>query len=103
SCASCATDLSALCRSIMLLLMLFACLAVLLASFGIYSLISYTFILRTHEIGVRIALGARHRDILKSVVGQTAFLALMGMAIGLVAALNLNQFLYILLLGLTTT
>src|SRR2546423_5486297 len=71
-----ATDSIALRRSSMLLLMLLAGVAVLLASLGIYSLISYTVILRTHEIGVRIALGARHRDILKSVVGQTAFLAL---------------------------
>jgi len=98
-----ATDSIALRRSSMLLLMLFAGVAVLLASFGIYSLISYTVILRTHEIGVRIALGARHRDILKSVVGQTAFLALMGMAIGLIAALNLTQFLSSLLFGVTTT
>jgi len=98
-----ATDSIALRRSSMLLLMLFAGVAVLLASLGIYSLISYTVILRTHEIGVRIALGARHRDILKSVVGQTAFLALMGMAIGLIAALNLTQFLSSLLFGVTTT
>jgi predicted permease len=98
-----AADSIALRRSSMLLMMVFAGVAVLLTSVGIYSLISYTVILRTHEIGVRIALGASRRDILKSVVGQTAFLALIGIAIGLIAVLNLTQFLSSLLFGVTTT
>jgi putative ABC transport system permease protein len=98
-----AADSIALRRSSMLLMMVFAGVAVLLTSVGIYSLISYTVILRTHEIGVRIALGASRRDILKSVVGQTAFLALIGIAIGLIGVPNLTQFLSSLLFGVTTT
>jgi ABC-type antimicrobial peptide transport system permease subunit len=85
------------------LLAVFAGLAVLLASIGIYSLISYTVVLRTHEIGVRIALGARERDILKSVVGQTALLVLAGLAIGVMAAVKLTAFLSSLLFGVTAT
>ncbi len=96
-------DSIALRRSSMLMLSVFAGLSLLLAFLGIYSLIFYIVILRTHEIGVRIALGARQRDIMKSVVGQTALLAFTGIAVGLVAALNLTKFLSSLLFGVTST
>src|SRR5262249_10970115 len=98
-----AIDSVGLRRTSMLLLGLFACLAVLLASAGIYSMISYSVAVRTHEIGIRIALGARRADILETVMGRTAILTISGLAIGLVASLGLTRLLASLLFDITPT
>ena len=85
------------------LLGLFALIALLLATLGIYGSISYSTRQRTNEIGVRIALGAQSRDVLRLVVGQGVALALVGVAIGLGAAFLLTRAIKGLLFGVSPT
>ncbi len=74
------------------LLGLFALLALLLAGVGIYGVIAYSVTKRTHEIGIRIALGARQGGILKLVLGQSLRLVLLGVGIGLASSALLTRF-----------
>jgi len=82
---------------------IFAALALLLGAVGIYSLISFSVVERTHEIGIRIALGATTRDVLKLIVGKGMILTLIGIGVGTVAALGLTRFLTSMLYGVKTT
>ena len=86
-------------RFSMILLVVFATLAVLLASVGLYGVISYVVGQRTHEIGVRMALGARRPDILRLVLAGAGRLAAVGIVIGVVSALGLTRLMANLLYG----
>jgi putative ABC transport system permease protein len=87
----------------MTLLGIFAALALLLASAGIYGVISYSVAQRTHEFGIRTALGAQRGDVLKLVVVEGFKLALLGVGIGVAGTLGLTRFLSDLLYGVKPT
>jgi putative ABC transport system permease protein len=90
-------------RFALALLGLLALLALLLANVGIYSALSYTIAARTHEIGVRLALGATSRDVLRMALGQGMRLALMGIGLGLLSAFALTRLMRPLLFGVSAT
>ena len=90
-------------RFAMILLGAFAALALGLASVGIYGVIAYVVGERTQEIGIRMALGARQRDVLRLVLWQGTRLALLGVVIGLGAALILTRLMTRLLYGVSAT
>jgi putative ABC transport system permease protein len=90
-------------RFVMLLLGTFSILALGLAAVGIYGVMAYLVTQRTQEIGVRMALGAQKRDVLKLVVGKGMALALIGAAIGLGASMALTRLMRSLLFEVTPT
>jgi putative ABC transport system permease protein len=87
----------------MSLLGLFASLALVLAAVGIYGLMSYAVTQRTHEIGIRVAIGAQRRDVLGLVVAEGTKLALLGIVVGVAFALVLTRFMTSLLFEVAPT
>ena len=90
-------------RFLMEIVALFALTALLLAGLGIYGVISYIVSERTHEIGIRLALGAERRNILQMVLRQGLWLALTGAAVGLIGALIVSHLMAGLLYGVRPT
>jgi putative ABC transport system permease protein len=88
-------------RLTLVLLGLFSALALVLAAIGIYGVMAYSVALRTQEIGIRMALGAQHHDVLRLVLGQGARIALFGVLIGLAGAAALSRFLSSLLFSVS--
>jgi predicted permease len=90
-------------RFVMTLLSIFAALALVLASVGVYGLMSYVVAQRTHEIGVRMAIGARSADVMRLVIGRAMLLAVIGVVLGLVGARLLTHLLSSQLFGVQAT
>ncbi len=90
-------------RFSMILLGIFAALALVLSCVGIYGVISYLVGQRTHEIGIRVALGAQSGDVLRLILGHGARMALTGVGIGLIGALALTRLMSRMLFGVSAT
>lgn len=90
-------------RFSMILLSVFAGIALLLSSIGIYGVISYVVGQRTHEIGIRIALGAQRQDVLRLMLGEGMKMAIAGVAMGVCAALSLTHLMNKMLFGISPT
>jgi putative ABC transport system permease protein len=90
-------------RRSMLMVSAFGAIALLLAAIGLYGVMAFLVSQRTHEIGVRVALGAAHRDILALVFGRSVRLCVIGLVLGLVAALGLSRFIATFLFRVTAT
>ncbi|HET9400167.1 MAG TPA: ABC transporter permease, partial [Candidatus Acidoferrales bacterium] len=88
-------------RFSMFLLGVFASVALILASIGIYGVVSYLVGQRMHELGIRVALGAQRGDVLRLVLGQGLKMALIGVAIGVAAALGLTRLMSQMLFGVS--
>ena len=85
------------------LLAVFSLVAMVMAAVGIYGVMSYSVQLRTHEIGVRMALGAQRRDVLELIVKKGIVLGLLGVTVGLAASFGLTRLMQTLLFEVTTT
>ncbi len=96
-------DMMAQRRLNMLLFAILAAVALILAAVGIYGVIAYSVTQRTHEIGIRMALGAQRRDIVKMVVGQGIILAAGGVGMGILASFLLTRLMKALLYGVSAT
>ena len=84
-----------------LVMAIFAGMAVILAGVGVYGVMAYSVTRRTHEIGIRMALGAQRQDVMGLVLRRGAALSLVGITLGLAGALALTRFLSSLLYGVT--
>jgi putative ABC transport system permease protein len=87
----------------MFLLSIFAGVAMTLAAVGLYGVMSYAVTQRTHEIGIRVALGASNSNVLQLIVGHGMMLALIGIAIGLAGSFGATRLMATLLFGISTT
>ncbi len=87
----------------LLLICVFACLALLLSAIGLYGVMAYSVTQRTHELGLRMALGAQASDVLKLVVKQGMLLAVVGLAIGVVGAIFLSRLMKTMLFNVSAT
>jgi predicted permease len=90
-------------RFSMTLLSVFAAIALLLSSIGIYGVISYVVGQRTHEIGIRLALGAQRQDVLRLMLGEGMRMAITGVIVGVCAALALTHLMVKMLFGVSAT
>jgi putative ABC transport system permease protein len=90
-------------RFLLLLVGLFACVALILAGVGLYGVVAFFVAQRAQEIGVRMALGAQRSDVLRLVLGEGARMAAIGVAIGIGASLAITRLMSSLFFGISAT
>jgi putative ABC transport system permease protein len=98
-----AAEVTSRTRFIAVLLVLFAGMALLLAGIGVYGVMAYSVSARTREIGIRLALGAQGRDVLRQMLGEGMALVMIGVALGLAGAIALTRLMKTLLFGVSAT